>query len=192
MSAEEEVVEAGEAGEEEPKPFPIVVKYCKVCNLPPEYCRYGDKFDQCLPWLAANAPDVLTDEEKAGIDMEKLSVEVEEEKKPAEPEVKLLPGGKKKKVVKAAKEVIISVSTRNKKKFITTIKGLEMFDIKPKEAAKTIAKKLGTGASINGNPPALDIQGDVSYDAAEVVRDKFKVPEDAIFFLRDGEKEEAF
>lgn len=64
-------------------------------------------------------------------------------------QLKQLPGGKKKK--KSKPEVVLERNTRNKKKCITTIIGLEGFGIKLPEAAKLFGKKFASGASITKN-----------------------------------------
>ena len=40
---------------------PLVVRYCPICSLPPEYCEYGPCFDKCLPWVTENMPEVLSE-----------------------------------------------------------------------------------------------------------------------------------
>lgn len=41
---------------------PVIVRYCPVCSLPPEYCEFGSCFDKCLPWILENCPEVLSEE----------------------------------------------------------------------------------------------------------------------------------
>ena len=36
-----------------------------VCGLPPEYCQYGPKFQQCLPWLREHHPEILEQDDVA-------------------------------------------------------------------------------------------------------------------------------
>eukprot|EP00484_Ammonia_sp_Unknown_P001308 CAMPEP_0197021294 /NCGR_PEP_ID=MMETSP1384-20130603/2172_1 /TAXON_ID=29189 /ORGANISM="Ammonia sp." /LENGTH=432 /DNA_ID=CAMNT_0042449083 /DNA_START=18 /DNA_END=1316 /DNA_ORIENTATION=+ len=33
------------------------VLYCKVCTMPPEYCRYSSTYSKCLEWMQKNCPD---------------------------------------------------------------------------------------------------------------------------------------
>ena len=57
---------------------------------------------------------------------------------------------------------------------MTTIQGLELFGVDLKKAAKMMASKFATGASVTKNPQGMDditVQGDVS---DEVVRRSFR------------------
>jgi density-regulated protein DRP1 len=60
-------------------------------------------------------------------------------------------GQKKKKGAKAAPQVVLESATRNKKKAITTISGLDGFGVKLSEAAKAFGKKFACGASVVKN-----------------------------------------
>ncbi|KAH7526810.1 hypothetical protein JRO89_XSUnG0052500 [Xanthoceras sorbifolium] len=85
-------------------------------------------------------------------------------------EVKRLPGGKIKK--KEKQEVIIEKVVRNKRKCITTVKGLELFGVKLSDASKKLGKKFATGASVVKGPTEkdqIDVQGDISYDIVEFI-----------------------
>ena len=37
------------------------VKYCPTCTMPAEFCEHGSNFEQCLPWIVANCPEVLSE-----------------------------------------------------------------------------------------------------------------------------------
>ncbi|KAK6126797.1 hypothetical protein DH2020_039462 [Rehmannia glutinosa] len=185
------------------KPQPVQVLYCGVCGLPAEYCEFGPDFEKCKPWLIQNAPDLYPDILKeAGVrDADKVSDQLQSTSissdgtnthrsfKPKE-EVKRLPGGKIKK--KERQEVIIEKMTRNKRKSITTVKGLELFGVKLNDASKKLGKKFATGASVVKGPTEkeqIDVQGDISYDIVEFITDTWPdVPETAIFFIEDGKK----
>ncbi|GKC69323.1 translation machinery-associated protein 22-like protein, partial [Tanacetum coccineum] len=67
---------------------------------------------------------------------------------PKQEPAKRLPGGKTKK--KDKQEVIIEKVTRNKRKSITTLKGLDLFvlGVKLSDASKKLGKKFATGASV--------------------------------------------
>ncbi|KAK6944818.1 SUI1 domain [Dillenia turbinata] len=107
-----------------------------------------------------------------------------------EEEVKRLPGGKIKK--KEKPEVIIEKVVRNRRKCITTVKGLDLFGIKLGDASKKLGKKFATGASVVKGPTEkdqIDVQGDIAYDVVEFITDSWPdVPESAIFFIEDGKK----
>jgi translation initiation factor 1 (eIF-1/SUI1) len=73
-------------------------------------------------------------------------------------------------------QVVIERVDRGKRKFVTTVLGLEHFGVDLKKAAKLMASKFATGASVTKNPQGLDditIQGDVS---DEVVRTLVTLP----------------
>ncbi|XWS70017.1 hypothetical protein CRYUN_Cryun03dG0012900 [Craigia yunnanensis] len=109
---------------------------------------------------------------------------------PKQEEVKRLPGGKIKK--KEKKEVVIEKVVRNKRKCITTVKGLELFGVKLSDASKKLGKKFATGASVVKGPTdkeQIDVQGNISYDIVEFITETWPdVLETAIFFIEDGKK----
>ncbi len=53
---------------------PLHVIYCGVCSMPPEFCEFGTCYDQCLPWILTNCPEVIGDAEAVSNAMNKLSV----------------------------------------------------------------------------------------------------------------------
>ncbi|KAL8160850.1 hypothetical protein V2J09_012339 [Rumex salicifolius] len=72
------------------------------------------------------------------------------------------------------KEVIIEKVVRNKRKCITTVKGLELFAVKLSDASKKLGKKFATGASVVKGPTEkeqIDVQGDISFDVVEFITD---------------------
>ncbi|XP_027336472.1 translation machinery-associated protein 22 isoform X1 [Abrus precatorius] len=204
------------------KPQPVRAMYCGVCSLPPEYCEFGSDFDKCKPWLIQNVPDLYPDllkeanEKEADKVADKLQSTVissggsdgaassgqflllllfngnaiEEGETPKQEEVKRLPGGKIKK--KEKQEVVIEKVIRNKRKCITTVKGLELFGVKLSDASKKLGKKFATGASVVKGPTEkeqIDVQGDIAYDIVEFITETWPdVPETAIFFIEDGRK----
>ncbi|GJW89999.1 translation machinery-associated protein 22-like protein [Tanacetum coccineum] len=109
---------------------------------------------------------------------------------PKQEPVKRLPGGKVKK--KEKQEVIIEKVTRNKRKSITTLKGLELFGVKLSDASKKLGKKFATGASVVKGPTEkdqIDVQGDIAYDIVDFITHTWPdVPETAIYFIEDGKK----
>lgn len=78
--------------------------------------------------------------------------------------------GKPKK--KAAKEVVITLATRQRKKAITSVEGLDLFGVKLADAAKVFGKKFACGSSVVNNPSQkdqIDIQGDVQEVIPELI-----------------------
>ena len=62
---------------------------------------------------------------------------------------------------KAKPEVILDRNTRNKKKCVTTVYGLDGFGIKLSDAAKLFAKKYAGGAAVTKTPTdkeQIDVQ----------------------------------
>ncbi|CAG8475023.1 7243_t:CDS:2 [Paraglomus brasilianum] len=90
---------------------------------------------------------------------------------------------------KRASKVVITRIARNKRKCVTSVYGLENFDIDLKKAAKTFANKFACGSSVVKNNQGNDeivVQGDVSDDLEEFIPATWKnVPEDNIEFVED-------
>ncbi|KAI9122969.1 hypothetical protein K1719_005858 [Acacia pycnantha] len=186
------------------KPQPVRVPYCPVCSLPAEYCEFGPDFEKCKPWLIQNAPQLYPNllKEASNKEADKVAEQLHNTgissgssdgaatSAPKQEEVKRLPGGKIKK--KEKQEVIIEKVVRNKRKCITTVKGLDLFGVKLSEASKKLGKKFATGASVVKGPTEkeqIDVQGDISYDIVEFITETWTdVPETAIFFIEDGKK----
>ncbi|KAJ8528005.1 hypothetical protein K7X08_015456 [Anisodus acutangulus] len=180
------------------KAQPVQVLYCGICGLPVEYCEFGPEFDKCKPWLIQYAPDLYPEliKDSSSKEADKVSDQLqstsllEGSSTSKKEEVKRLPGGKIKK--KDKQEIIIEKVTRNRRKSITTIKGLEIFGVKLSDASKKLGKKFATGASVVKGPTEkeqIDVQGDISYDIVDFITETWPdVPESAIFFIEDGKK----
>ena len=92
---------------------------------------------------------------------------------PAVVEEKVMPGKKKKPKVK---EVIVTRATRQRKKAITSVEGLDLFGVKLADAAKVCGKKYACGASVVTNASLkeqIDIQGDVQEQVPELLIEKY-------------------
>jgi len=104
-------------------------------------------------------------------------------KQQVEGDVKVLPGGKLKK--KDPMTVTVARVQRNKRKYVTVVRGLENFGVKLGDASKAFSKKFSCGASVvkgNTGSDEIDVQGDVSDDLAEFLESQFKIPFDVIVF----------
>jgi density-regulated protein DRP1 len=92
----------------------------------------------------------------------------------------------------ASSKVTIKRVERNKRKFVTTVTGLENFGLDNKKVAKDLGKKFATGASVTKVASGGDeivVQGDVSEEIEEFFLEKFKViPEDNIELVEDKKK----
>ncbi|XP_002976413.2 translation machinery-associated protein 22, partial [Selaginella moellendorffii] len=171
----------------------IKMLYCGVCSLPPEYCEFGPDFEKCKPWLVENASDLYPElvKEKIAQQLGGMTVsDVGNSSKTQEEEIKRLPGGKIKKKEKL--EVLVERVTRNKRKCLTTIKGLDMFGVKLADASKKLGKKFASGASVVKGPTEkeqIDVQGDILLDIVEFITETWQnIPESAIYFIEDGKK----
>lgn len=139
-------------------PAPVVVEYDPITGVPSEYNEYlpvdSPEFKK---WKASlegpEALDKLTLKDKEGNEIEKK-----------------LPGGKVKK--KQKPQVILETNTRNKKKCVTTITGLESFGVKLSEASKALGKKFACGASVvksASGTEQIDMQGDFIHQLSELL-----------------------
>lgn len=85
---------------------------------------------------------------------------------------------------RAKSMVVIKRIERNKRKFVTSVSGLEAFNLELKKVAKELGKKFATGASatrIPGGGEEIVVQGDLSDEIEEFLLHKYKeIPEDNI------------
>ena len=115
-------------------------------------------------------------------------------KKPADPTAPPQSGSGKKKDA-AEKKIVIELNNRNKKKHITTVKGLELFDVDVPAAAKLFGKRFACGSSLKkgqaGQPDQIEIQGSCHLDLPAILVDKLKMSIDDIIVVLDGKKVKA-
>jgi len=89
-------------------------------------------------------------------------------------------GAAAKKDTAAKIRVVIAKEAQKRKKNLTVVTGMETVpDIKLKEVSKSFSKKFAGSSSVKGN--SIIVQGDHVFDAAELVVDKFNVPENCVF-----------
>ncbi|KAF8204617.1 translation initiation factor SUI1 [Pholiota molesta] len=176
--AEGEASTSQPAGEppKEPTP-PQKVFYCAVCSFPLEYCEFGSSLTRCKEWLKEENEELYDkyySEEALTSKIGTLSLEAqaklekETAKKEAKAEAKADAALKK----KLASQVTIRRIERTKRKHVTAIHGLEAFSIDLKKAAKQLAGRFATGASVTKNAQGLDeivVQGDVSDEILEIL-----------------------
>ncbi|TFK68779.1 density-regulated protein DRP1 [Pluteus cervinus] len=160
----------------EPHP-PVEVAYCGVCTFPLEYCEFGSSLTRCKDWLKEADSDLFDkyySEEALQAKIGTLSLEAQTKlekdtaKKEAKAEAKADAAHKK----KMASQITIKRIERTKRKFVTSIHGLEAFSIDLKKAAKQFASRFATGASVTKNPQGQDeivVQGDVSDEIVEMI-----------------------
>ncbi|KAH9045244.1 density-regulated protein DRP1 [Lactarius pseudohatsudake] len=153
---------------------PVQMFYCGVCTYPPEYCEFGNSLSKCKEWLQAQHPDLYEKyysdvalKAKLGTISQEAQSRLEEEtiKKEAKADAKADAARKK-------KLVIIKRIERNKRKFVTSIRGLEAFGVDLKKAAKLFAQRFATGGSVTKNAAGIDeivVQGDVSQEIYDMI-----------------------
>jgi len=153
------------------------IVYCPVDGMPPEYCEYLPSFTSCLPWLEEHTPGLVLTSKK-GVTVKEYAAKLKSGDAADDGSKKSSRGGasrpNKLKGKKGPTEQAVTIMRvkRQKKKFVTSIIGLDSFDIKLKEAAKKLSKKFASSASITKQPngaQSIDIQGDVMYDLPEVI-----------------------
>lgn len=181
-----------------------------VDGLPPEYCLYGPKAKECIPWLKEHAPEVLEECDQATLDKlskATISDSTEDKKAPDEKEssaaaasVTTEKSSKKSSKKSSAKgddggpEILIKREQRKAKKYMTSVIGLDSFDIRLKDASKAFSKKFAASSSVNSLPTGekcVDVQGDVAYDVPEFLVEQYDIPEDKIFMMEGKKKVKA-
>ncbi|KAL0950418.1 hypothetical protein HGRIS_010372 [Hohenbuehelia grisea] len=186
----------------QPRP-PVQVLYCAVCTFPVEFCEFGSHLTRCKEWLKENHPDLYDkyySEEALQSKIGTLSLENQAKldkdtaKKEAKAEAKANAELKK----KLASQITIKRIERTKRKHVTSIHGLEAFGIDLKKAAKQLASKFATGASVSKNPQGLDevvVQGDVAYEIVDLIEEGVGVlkgiPADNVEVVEEKKKKSA-
>ncbi|CAN0121430.1 unnamed protein product, partial [Ascophyllum nodosum] len=117
--------------------YPLTVIYCGVCGLPPEYCEFGSTGEECRAWARENCPQLLAIEEGVsklgggrtqgaeGRGAEEGGQEGEGKPKKKEKKVRIVKPGKK--AVSAEQRIVIGRLSRNRRKFVTVVGGLDTF-----------------------------------------------------------------
>mmetsp|Transcript_54967 Transcript_54967/g.154623 ORF Transcript_54967/g.154623 Transcript_54967/m.154623 type:complete len:227 (-) Transcript_54967:13-693(-) len=162
------------------------IEYCPVCGLPPDFCIFGPSWDKCKPVCMERFPHYYPELSGASLDDAKKTAQAAADKG----KEKLLPGGKKKR--ESSPHVRIKKLTRSGRKCVTSVVGLEMFDIKLEAVAKLFKKKFACGCSVvagdNGSPDCVDIQGDFEMEVVELIMSEYKLPQSKITVLPDEVK----
>lgn len=92
-------------------------------------------------------------------------------------------------------KVTIHRIERNKRKYVTTVQGLEEHGLDLKKVGKEMGKKFATGASVTKTPQGgeeITIQGDLSDDVLDWLLETYpQIPEDNIEQVEDKKKKSA-
>lgn len=95
----------------------------------------------------------------------------------------------------AQAKVIIKRIERNKRKYVTTVSGLEEHGMDLKKVGKEMGKKFATGASVTKTPQGgeeITVQGDLSDDIFDWLLEAHpEVPEDNMELVEDKKKKAA-
>ncbi|KTW28089.1 hypothetical protein T552_01950 [Pneumocystis carinii B80] len=172
------------------------VIYCGVCSFPPEYCEYGNFTDKCMEWLKKNhtelyirlySGDSLIIEKQNTISEEKEKID-ENDKIQTKEKIKGLKKTKKNTVSK----VLLRRLERNRKKYVISVQGLELYGIDVKKAAKLLGKKFATGSSVTKNGCDVDelvIQGDYIDEIYAYILETYpEISEEDIECYKDKQK----
>lgn len=100
-------------------------------------------------------------------------------------------GAAAKKVNKVDTRIVIQKVSRNKRKAVTIVVGMDTVpDIKLKDVAKAFSKRFAGSSSVKdtaGGKKEIIIQGDHMDDVAAMIVSKFKVAADSVFLDIDGD-----
>lgn len=97
----------------------------------------------------------------------------------------------KKDQVEGTIRVVVQKVAQKKKRHMTIIHGMDSVpDIKLKDVSKAFSKRFAGSSSVKDNPSGgkeIILQGDHMYDVAEMIVDKFNVPESCVFLNMDDD-----
>lgn len=143
--------------------------------------KYGDEPED--PYYA-NLSDSDSDEEDSDDDGAPT-------KQLSQMDIKKRRGASAKKAVKVDTRIIIQKISRNKRKAVTIVVGMDTVpDVKLKDVSKAFSKRFAGSSSVKDTPRGgkeIIIQGDHVDEAAAMIVDKFKVSADSVFLDIDGE-----
>ncbi|XP_070573821.1 density-regulated protein homolog [Ptychodera flava] len=120
---QEPEVKSTQPKEPEPKPepepvsYPIKVIYCGECTMPLEYCEFHPDYEKCKKWLEKNLPEQFEAMMRLRGDEDETSSEKKKQKRGGRGIIKT-----RKKT--APQRITISRMQRNKRKYVTVVKGL--------------------------------------------------------------------
>ena len=165
-----------------------------------QYCEFGGKTKKCSDWLASHHPELhgkLYSADAVAANLSTLSVEAQKraerdaQKKAAKAEAAEARESER----LAHAKVTIHRIERNKRKYVTTVQGLEEYGLELKKVGKEMGKKFATGASVTkmaSGGEEITIQGDLSDDVLEWLVDTYKqISEDNVELIEDKKKKSA-
>lgn len=168
----------------------------KVDNVPALLEKYSGKEEKLFQALVQKYGDEPEDPYYAYDSEEDEEDEGDEEGAPA---ATLSASERKKRRGAAAKQddvtatrVVVKKEAQRKRRQLTIISGMETVPgLKLKDASKAFSKRFAGSSSVKKTAKGTEeiiIQGDHLYDVAEMIVDKFNVPDSAVFIdLGDGD-----
>lgn len=155
---------------------PLTVEYCPECGLPFDFCEYGENWEKCKTTTLERFPQFYA-HIVPGTGTDGAGDESEKKKKPAAKDLQK----------KEEKKVSIQIVSRNKRKAVTVVTGLEHFGVKLDKATKVFSKQFNCGSSVKsspGQPDGIEIQGDVENQVLGLLVSHFEVPKEKIECLK--------
>ena len=147
---------------------PIIIKYCDYCRFPEEYCEYSHQI--YFKKIHSNEKAIEIKETKD--EATKTTTTENESKSNQEPISKT---DKKK---QKDNFIMIELSKRGKKKFVTYVFNLEKFGLNLKETAKLFSKKFACSSTVtkeeNGQE-GITLTGEFGYDIVDFLCEKFPI-----------------
>lgn len=139
--------------------------------------KYGPEPED--PFYIGDSSDDEDDDDVVAEKMEELDVGGKSSKKKRR-------GASAKKVNKVDTRVIVQKISRNRKKAVTHVVGMDTVPgLKLKDASKAFSKRFAGSSSVKDKE--IIIQGDHLEDVAEMIVNKFGVSADMVFLDLDGE-----
>jgi len=88
--------------------------------------------------------------------------------------------------------ILLSLTSRNRRKFITTVKGFDSFGLSLKDVSKSLAKKFACSASVvkaSNGEQEIAIQGDVMMDIPHYIAEEYEhIDPKSIYIVDKGGK----
>lgn len=144
------------------------------------------------PIHTANPPSTTT--EALAQNLSALSVDAQKraEKDAVKKANKAASAAQREAETRASSKIIIKRIERTKRKYVTSVSGLEAFGLDIKKVSKDLGKKFATGASVTklpGGGEEIIVQGDLSMEIEDFVTERYKeVPEGNIELVEDKKK----
>ena len=130
--------------------------YCGFCGLPEEYCKYGPLWDSHPVTVKVGE---ATSEEVAGGAVKVKSSAGESGSKSS---------------TSSSQIVTVKIALRIGRRYLTTVSGLEAFDVDLNKACRIFAKKFACGVGKKDDSGDIEIQGDVEEQIVSTITSNFK------------------